>query len=110
MEHRFSPRLLYPLNVTIYTRGTLVARGVCRDVSRDGMFVRLDADGLSRNALVEVEIVPPDNAGRLRLPAMVAHCENDGVGLIFDEAAEPQVLQIWWKYVRKLRGRQPPAV
>lgn len=107
MEHRFSPRLSYPLDVAIYVRNTLVARGVCRDVSRDGMFVYLDADSLSRNALVEVEIVQPNN--RLCLPAMVAHCENDGVGLIFDEAAEPQALQIWWNYVRALRQKQAPS-
>jgi len=39
MEHRFSSRLTLPLQVALYARGALVTRGVCRDVSRDGMFV-----------------------------------------------------------------------
>ena len=103
MEHRFSSRLPITLQVALYARGALVARGVCRDVSRDGLFVLVDPGCLFRNALVEVEILTAEHSGRLRLPAMVAHCGHDGVGLGFDEVAEPEVLQMFRSYLRSLR-------
>ncbi len=102
MEHRFSPRLPFHLQAVLYSRGALVARGICRDVSRDGMFVFMDSACLHRNALVEVELLAPGRKGRLRLPAMVVHCGHEGVGLLFDEVAEPQALHMLRAYVRSL--------
>lgn len=104
MEHRFSPRLPLTLQVALYSRGALVARGVCRNVSRDGLFVLVDPRLLYRNALVEVEILAEERSGRLRLPAMVAHCGHDGVGLVFDEVAEPEALQMLRAYLYSLRA------
>lgn len=103
MEHRFSSRLPIMLQVALYARGALVARGICRDISRDGMFVLIDPACLVRNALVEVEILTAEHAGRLRLPAMVAHCGHEGVGLVFDEVAEPEALQMLRSYLQSLR-------
>lgn len=103
MEHRFSSRLTLPLQVALYARGALVTRGVCRDVSRDGMFVFVDPDCLYRNALVEVEILT-EGRGQLRLPAMVVHCGRDGVGVVFDEVAEPEAIQMLQTYLQSLRG------
>jgi hypothetical protein len=102
MEHRFSPRLPFPLHVALWARGAVVAQGVCRDVSRDGMYVYVDPACLHRNALVEVEFMAPDGQGRLCLPAMVAHCGNDGIGLVFDELAEPQALRMLRAYLQSL--------
>lgn len=105
MEHRFSSRWPLNLQVALYSRGALVARGVCRNVSRDGMFVQVDPGLLFRNALVEVEILTAERSGRLRLPAMVAYCGHDGVGLVFDEVAEPVALQMLRTYLHELRMR-----
>lgn len=103
MEHRFSSRLPYTLQVALYARGALVARGICRNVSRDGMFVEVNPGLLYRNALVEVDVLAQERSGRLRLPAMVAHCGHDGVGLVFDEVAEPEALQMLRAYLHSLR-------
>ncbi|WP_172600347.1 PilZ domain-containing protein [Sulfurivermis fontis] len=105
MEHRFSYRWPLNLQVALYSRGALVARGVCRNVSRDGMFVQVAPGLLFRNALVEVEILAEERSGRLRLPAMVVHCGHDGVGLVFDEVAEPESLQRLHAYLHHLRMR-----
>ena len=103
MEHRFSERTPLALHVALYARGALVARGICRDISRDGMFVFVDPGCLYRNALVEVEILAEERGGRLRLPAMVAHCGNEGVGLVFDEVAEPEALHMLRSNLNSLR-------
>lgn len=80
-----------------------MARGVCRNVSHDGMFVWVDPACLFRNALVEVEILVPERNDRLRLAAMVVHCGHDGVGLVFGEAAEPGAIQRLRAYLRTLQ-------
>ncbi len=100
MEHRADPRLAIHQAVLLRLRGKGFLSGVSRDISAHGMFVELQAQRLRRNAMVEVELP----AAGLRIPALVAHCRRNGVGLIFDEAADPLPLQSLRKYLRAVRA------
>lgn len=98
MEHRFATRCPLPLAVVLYAKGSVVAHGVCRDVSSEGMFVRLRPCRLQRNAIVEVEILATGS----RLHALVAHCGQDGVGLVFDDAEVAEGLLRLKRYLQRV--------
>ncbi len=100
MEHRLARRVRVPLDVVLYARGSMVARGLCRDVGLYGLYVQTDPGVLHRNALVEVEIL----AAGVRLHALVVHCNGEGVGLAFDEATRPEQMARLREFLRALAG------
>lgn len=101
MEHRFAARCHLPLAVALYARDSMVARGVCRDVGAEGMFVRMRPCHLHRNSIVEVEIL----AIGLRLRALVVHCGEEGAGLVFEDTKAAQGMVLLQRYLRRvIRG------
>lgn len=97
MEHRFSRRMCRNTEVVLFSRGSAVARGVCRDLSVDGMFVETDVGLFHHHACLEVQL--PENGG-MRLPALVVHRGAEGIGLSF-ELAGPEVLRWLQAYLRR---------
>lgn len=84
MEHRLAARQRFALDVALYARGSLYARGVCRNLGQEGAYITTEPTRFRRNALIEVEFLAPGWGRTLRLPAMVVHFCSDGVGLNFD--------------------------
>ena len=89
IEHRLSTRIHAPLPVVMYANGHVFAYGVSRDLNSHGLFVQVDPSRIGRNAIVEVEIP----VLRMRMPAMVVHRNEEGVGLTFSDSLSPQVLR-----------------
>ncbi len=85
MEHRRSIRHEFELTVGIYHRGTWVGTCQTKDISTGGMFLRTKPESLKRNSLIEVTFDRPGSNGakRYRLPSLVVHGTNGGVGVMF---------------------------
>lgn len=71
--------------VIIYDRRLGRIRGRARNISPGGIFVETSGVTPPINTPVEVELPPatPVHAERERLEAVVAHCADQGVGLMF---------------------------
>lgn len=78
MEHRWKERCPVSLDVVVRSRDGLTLQGRTRDISLDGMFIRLDCQSVSMNAVVEIEI---PHRGRLR--GWVLHTGDEGIGVMF---------------------------
>jgi hypothetical protein len=55
VEHRQSRRVPAFLDVLIYQRGVPTAAGTLRNVSREGLFIHTDFDGVGINQRVDLE-------------------------------------------------------
>jgi len=85
MEHRRSTRHEFELTVGVYYRGSWIGTCQTRDISTGGMFLRTKQESLKKNALIEVTFDRPGSAGvkRYRLPSLVVHGADGGVGIMF---------------------------
>ncbi len=85
MEHRRSRRYEFELTVGIYHRGAWVGTCQTKDISTGGMFLRTGSKSLRRNSLIEVTFDKPSSTGvkRYRLPSLVVHGSENGVGVMF---------------------------
>jgi len=85
MEHRRSVRHEIELTVGIYHRGTWVGSCQTRDISSGGMFLQTQPESLKRNSLIEITFDRPGDTStrRYRLPSMVVHGTNGGIGVMF---------------------------
>lgn len=87
MEHRWSLRKRLTTNVLLYHHGIPVARCESRDVGLEGMFVNTGPLNYFRNTRLDVEFSLRNPAtgqvARCRLPAIVVHTSNQGLGLTF---------------------------
>jgi len=87
MEHRWSLRKRLTTGVLIYRHGIPVTPCESRDVGLEGMFVKSGPLNYFRNTRLDVEfsLNCPDTgqAVRYRLPAVVVHTANDGLGVTF---------------------------
>ena len=93
IEHRHTKRVAVSEKVSIYHRGTLVAKCKMKDISIDGMAIWAGPMQYLRNTMLEVEIKTPadDQQKSLRLSAMVVYSMNKSLGLMFgqvNDAAE----------------------
>lgn len=84
MEHRWSARKPVDARASVYQRGAQVTCGSIGDIGLEGLFVRTGPVRLRRNSLVEVEFTIPTGGGeRFRIPALVTHKSEEGIGLMF---------------------------
>lgn len=85
MEHRWSPRKSTDRNAVIFIDGVPVAPGQLRNISQDGAFVLTRDSSYRRGMCLELEFILPSNRGFAwhRLPAVIMHSGNDGIGLMF---------------------------
>ncbi len=78
MEHRLKKRCQVSLDVTVHGRDGTTQQGTARDISTDGMFIQLDQQAMSENAVVKVKI---SHGGYLN--GWVAHTGDEGIGVMF---------------------------
>ena len=95
VEHRRERRVPVLLPVKLYyCDGDEVARGLARNVSRNGMYVEL-ADSLPTCGLLQIAIPTPagDPYRAVRLLAAVTHAAGRGVGLeIFADSPDERAV------------------
>ncbi len=88
-EHRWSERKPADFPVKVYRNGQFVADSIINDISLEGIFfnnnVRGDEQTISPNTYIEVEFDLSSNKESIhyRLPALVRHRSDEGVGAMF---------------------------
>lgn len=94
MEHRCSIRKSIAIRVLFYKHGLPVQSGLSRDLGLGGVFVETGAFQWQRNECLDVEFIS-NRGAKLRLPALVIHQREQGVGLMFDklEAGQRKILR-----------------
>ena len=85
MEHRWSRRKPVVINVSLHQRNIYQIRCKTRDLSQDGMFVLTQSHPKQNNGTLRIEFEISHNGAKkqYRLPAMVVHQCEDGIGLMF---------------------------
>ncbi len=87
MEHRYSQRMRSDTKLFIYERGTPVAIGRCRNLSRYGLFIETDHT-VYANQPLEVEIIRGRSRKQFkfeRVKCYVVHIDTNGFGVELDE-------------------------
>ena len=88
-EHRWSERKPADFPVKVYRNGQFVADSVINDISLEGIFfnnnIRGDEQTINPNTYIEVEFDLSSNKESIhyRLPALVRHRSDEGVGAMF---------------------------
>ena len=85
MEHRWGSRKPVVVPVTVYHEGRPVGRARTRNIGREGMFDEADAVRFPVHTVLELELpraLMGDRNSR-RIPGLVIHNHQDGVGLMF---------------------------
>jgi hypothetical protein len=98
MEHRWHRRIPVSIPVTLHFNDGACAGGEAANISRGGIFVATLMPP-SRAGCVDVRLALPDCEDRvsIRLPAIVVHRGEHGLGLMFrslDAQAEAAVLRL----------------
>lgn len=84
MEHRWSMRRALGGEARIYREGEQAFESEIGDIGLEGIFIRAADVRLQKNTMVEVEFaLPAEPATRYRLPALVTHKRDEGIGLMF---------------------------
>ncbi len=78
LEHRWKKRIEVSLDVVVRGRDDLTLHGRTRDISMDGMFIRLAPDVVPTSTMVEIEV---PHCGRLH--GKVMHAGVEGIGVMF---------------------------
>lgn len=87
MEHRYSQRVRSETKLFIYERGTPVAIGRCKNLSRYGLFIETD-HCVYLNQPIEIEIIRGRNRKQFkyeRIKCYVVHMHSNGFGVEIDE-------------------------
>lgn len=92
MERRWSDRTHVTLEAVVVHQGLPVERCRTRDIGLEGAFLHTRLPQIQKGTRVEVEFLVPRAGGtaRRRLPAVVMHRSDEGLGvmfLAFDQAA-----------------------
>lgn len=86
MEHRHSPRLPANMKILVYRCGLPLAVGWLRNISRRGLFVASDYEGIGPDQLLEIELLEGQGGdAHRRCRALVAHRTVEGFGLVVDD-------------------------
>jgi len=78
LEHRSKKRRQVALDVVVRDRNGSTLYGRARDISAEGMFIQLAAQGISARTVVEIELSP---CGWLH--SWVVHAGDEGIGVMF---------------------------
>lgn len=86
MEHRYSQRIRSETKLFIYERGTPVAIGRCKNLSRYGLFIETD-HAVYPNQPIEIEIIRGHRKQfkHERIKCYVVHLHSNGFGVEIDE-------------------------
>jgi hypothetical protein len=92
MERRWSDRSHVRLEAVVVAQGLPVERCWTRDIGLEGAFLDMQLPQFGKGVRVEVEFLVPRNGEvrRRRLPAVVMHRSEQGLGvmfLVFDQEA-----------------------
>ncbi|MEJ2644602.1 MAG: PilZ domain-containing protein [Gammaproteobacteria bacterium] len=90
MERRWSQRVPFEADVTVYLQGIPVLSCKSRNIGPEGLLIDTEAGSLPAQRAVEVEISldEPGQKKRLRIPAYVTRTET-GVAMMFT-ASDPR--------------------
>jgi len=80
MEHRWKKRIEVSLDVIVRGRDDVTLHGKTRDISVDGMFIRLVQQGVPKSTTVEIEI---PHCGCLHGWVIHADADGEGIGVMF---------------------------
>ena len=83
MEHRCSVRKPAEFQLLIYKNGLPVQSSVSRNLGLGGIYIRAGTSQWRKNECLEIEFLGCGKAG-IRIPAVVVHQSENGVGLMFD--------------------------
>lgn len=95
MEHRWHPREMVDISVTLFHEGLPVSCGRAYNLSATGLFLTPTVNEVNLNAPVELEFTVNNRYGlqRFRIPAQVMHQSAEGTGLMF-HAHQPKLRNI----------------
>lgn len=101
MEHRWNKRYPVTTEVKILHHAHAAVHGKTLDIGSNGMFIGA-GPGLvvyRRNTMLDIEFVAPasrhlKDSVRYRLPAIVIHSSNEGMGIMFREASS-EAIEAW---------------
>lgn len=90
MERRWSQRVPFEAEVTVYLQGVPVLSCKSRNIGAEGLLIDAETNSLPEHRAVEVEIVcdEPGYRKRLRIPAYVTRTQA-GIAMMFT-AADPR--------------------
>jgi len=77
MEHRYTGRIEAAQDVVIYNMRGKNIKGRLRNVSRDGMYIRTDAQSIHKGETLEIELT---NSCCIR--GWVVHIRDEGIGVL----------------------------
>ena len=97
MEYRCSVRKPIEFQLLLYKQGLPVETGVSRNLGLGGLFMESGSYQWRKNEYLQVEVLAYNGRGSLKLPAVVVHCSEVGVGLMFDGISSEQrrILRGW---------------
>jgi hypothetical protein len=87
MEHRYSNRFAFDVNVFIHQNRGPVIVGRIKNGTRFGLFIESDASGIYACQLLDVEVLITKNdyqPQRYKIPSIVTHTTDQGFGVEFD--------------------------
>ena len=88
-ELRKHPRKSFPKTV-YFTSQNQYYHGSIDNISRGGIFIETGTCKWRKNEYLEVEFIGCNGNGSIRLPAVVVHHSEQGVGLMFDAVTDEQ--------------------
>jgi hypothetical protein len=85
MEQRWSVRKATSMPVMIYVHGSPMAACRARNVGLEGIYLEVSSPMFSPESILEVEFTLPDGEEHrlYRLPGVVKHVTDGGVGVMF---------------------------
>jgi len=85
MEHRWSVRKPVEVDVSLRRQGTSLKRYKTRDLSMEGVFVESGPDSWPEDTFLELELplFEKNKQTRHRVPVVVVHRSQNGMGLMF---------------------------
>lgn len=110
MEHRCSKRWSIVLPVSIRRQEHPVAIGKTRNIGLEGMFIETGAAHFDQNTCLEIELgIKLDYQSRwLRMPAVVTHSSERGIGIMF-RSLSPETERSLRNLIDKARHGDTPA-
>ncbi|WP_455199428.1 PilZ domain-containing protein, partial [Kaarinaea lacus] len=84
-EHRWSDRRQVDYPVKIYRNGQHLTNSAIADISLEGIFIDMRGQRMNPNTYIEVEfnLANKEESIPYRLPALIRHCSENGIGAMF---------------------------
>lgn len=95
MEHRWSERKSTDLNVLLYRQGHATIPGKLCNLGLEGMYIETGPRDLAEGMVLHVAFSLDGQTGRqhLRLPALVVHHSEQGVGMMLFRSMTTQLFE-----------------